>query len=188
MPGRQVHDEIVQFAPLHVAQELADGGVEHRAAPDERLTGFHQQSHRDDFHAVGLGGRDLFACWGRQFFDAHHGGDVRTVNVRVHQADACAALRQRDGDVDRDRALAHAALARTDRDGVLDGGVDQPAHAPVIGDIGRHLDLDRLHASHRHHGLFRLRFDFSAQRAGGRRQHDRELDLARPRSPGHGSC
>ncbi len=125
---RQVHDEVIQFAPVHVAQELADGGVQHRSAPDQRLTGFHQQTHRDDFHVVGFGGSDLLAPGGGSFCDAHHGGDVRSVDVRVHQADARAALGQRDRDVDRDGALAHAALARADRDGILDGRVHQPAH------------------------------------------------------------
>jgi len=34
---RQIHDEVVEFAPLRAAQKLLDHAVEHGTAPDERL-------------------------------------------------------------------------------------------------------------------------------------------------------
>ena len=35
--GRQVDDQVIQLAPLHVAQQLLHGAGDHRAAPDHRL-------------------------------------------------------------------------------------------------------------------------------------------------------
>ena len=43
---------------------------------------------------------------------AEHLGDREAVDVGVEQADAVAGLRQGDGEVDRDRRLADAALPR----------------------------------------------------------------------------
>ena len=45
--------------------------------------------------------------------EAHHHRDVRAGDVGVEQADRGASLGQRDRQVDADRALADAALART---------------------------------------------------------------------------
>ena len=47
-------------------------------------------------------------------------GMLGPVMSRVEQADGGAGLRQRDRQVDADRALADAALARRDGDDVLD--------------------------------------------------------------------
>ena len=35
--GRQVDDEVVELAPVDVAQELLDGATDERPAPDDRL-------------------------------------------------------------------------------------------------------------------------------------------------------
>ncbi len=57
----------------------------------------------------------------RRLVHAHHARDVRPVDVGVHQPDARARVRERDGEVDRDRRLADAALAARDGDDAARG-------------------------------------------------------------------
>ena len=52
----------------------------------------------------------------RRLVHAHHARNVRPVDVGVHEADARAALRERDGEVHGDGGLADAALAGRDGD------------------------------------------------------------------------
>src|SRR6185436_4999183 len=98
--GRQVDDEVVELAPLHVAHELLHRAVQHRPAPDDRLVGRDQHAHRDHLDAVRrrrhdpLVGRDL-----RRVGDAQHLRDVRAVDVAVEQPDARALPRERDREV-----------------------------------------------------------------------------------------
>ena len=51
---RQVDDEVVEIAPLDVAQELLDRAADERAAPDDRLALGHEELDRDALHAVAL--------------------------------------------------------------------------------------------------------------------------------------
>ena len=118
----------------------------------------------------------LCPCGRRELFHAEHGGNVGTVNVRIHQTHARAALGKCDGNIHRNRGLANSAFAGTDRDRVADRHVDQPAHATIIGNIRVQFDLNGLHTLNGHHRLPGFLFDLSAQRTGGCRQHDREGD------------
>ena len=49
---RQVDDQVVEFAPIHAAQELLDHAVQHGPAPDQRLIAGVQEAHRHQLHAV----------------------------------------------------------------------------------------------------------------------------------------
>ena len=51
---RQVDDEVVELAPVDVAQELLDRAADERAAPDDRLALGHEELDRDDLDAVAL--------------------------------------------------------------------------------------------------------------------------------------
>ena len=57
--GRQVDDEVVQLAPVHVPQELLDGAADERAAPHDGLALGHEELDADDLDAVALEGPDL---------------------------------------------------------------------------------------------------------------------------------
>ena len=57
--GRQVDDEVVELAPVDVAQELLDRPADERAAPDDRLALGHEEGDRDHLHAVALERQDL---------------------------------------------------------------------------------------------------------------------------------
>ena len=118
---RQVDDEVVEIAPVDVAQELLDRAADERAAPDDRLALRDEELDRDALHAVALERRDLVVRAGlRLALDAEHHRDVRAGDVGVEQADRGAGLGERDREVDADGALADAALAGPDRDDVLD--------------------------------------------------------------------
>src|SRR5215207_3462476 len=94
----QVHDQVVKFAPFNITQKLTDGRVEHWTAPDKRLPWLDEQPHRDHFDAVSNGRDETLSLWWREFFNTQHCGGVGTVNVRVHEADARAALCKRHSD------------------------------------------------------------------------------------------
>ena len=59
--GRHVDDQVVQVLPRHFAEELLDGAVQHRPAPDDRRIVVGHEPDRDDLHAVLLGRHDLLA-------------------------------------------------------------------------------------------------------------------------------
>ena len=120
---RHVDDQVVEILPGDLAEELLDRAVQHRSAPDDRRIVVGQEAHRHDLHAVLLGRDDLLAVGRRAAcLQAEHDRHVRPVDVAVENADAAAALRQRQREVHRDRRLADAALARADGDDVLHAG------------------------------------------------------------------
>ena len=53
---RQVDDEVVELAPVDVAEELLDRPADERAAPDDRLAVRDEELDRDRLHAVALEG------------------------------------------------------------------------------------------------------------------------------------
>ena len=122
VPGGMIDDEVVEIDPAHFAEELLQRAVQHRTAPDDRRIVAGQEAHRDDLQAVLLRRDDLLAVGGELRLQAEHDRHVRAVDVAVDDADAAAALGERDREVDCDGRLADAALAGADRDDVLDAG------------------------------------------------------------------
>jgi hypothetical protein len=172
---RQVDHEVVEVAPLDVAQELLDRAADERAAPHDRLALGDEELDRDDLDAVSLERGDLVA--GRRLrlaVDAEHHRDVRAGDVRVEQSHRRARLRERDGEVDRDRRFSDAALARRDGDDVLD-----PGHQLLrlgrrrTADHRAPRDVDCLDAERRQLRA-NVGLDLVFERTGGRRQLDRE--------------
>ena len=175
--GRQVDDEVVELTPLDVAQELLDRAPDQRPAPHDGLTLRDEELDRDRLDAVALERRDLVirARLGLAL-DAHHQRDVRAGDVAVQQADAGARLGEGHGEVDADRALADAALARCDGDDVLDARHELLRLAWLgATDHRSPRDLDLLDADA---GQDRagIALDLVLERAGRRRQFDREGD------------
>ena len=58
---RHVDDEVVEIVPAHLAEELLDGAVQHRPAPDDRRVVRRHEPHRDHLEPVLLGRHDLLA-------------------------------------------------------------------------------------------------------------------------------
>ena len=80
VPGRQVEHQVVELAPVHVAQELHERAGDHGAAPDQGLVGVDEEADRHDLEAVGLeAGRA--ACRPREV-----GRSVTPVRMRQRRA------------------------------------------------------------------------------------------------------
>ena len=116
---RHVDDQIVERAPLGVAQELRDRAVQHRPAPHDRFARRHEKAHAHHAQAVLLHRLQPIVFQIRPLVDAQQMRNARAIDVGVHQADRRAAVfqsvRQRRGD----RALADAPFAGADRDHAL---------------------------------------------------------------------
>ena len=121
---RHVDQQVVELAPLHVAEELLDRLREHQAAPhqrrvlaDEEAGGHHLEPAGADGQLVGTDQRpavvvvlDRLEALGH----AEQAGDREAPDVGVEHADGAALAGEGDGEVDGDRALADAALAAGD--------------------------------------------------------------------------
>ena len=119
--GRQVDHQVVQFVPLGVLEELVDGVVNHRAAPDDGLfLVLLEVCHGHHLDAPLLGGNYLPVHIIGPGGGGQDVGDVGTVNINVQNADPGAFLGQRDCQVDRYGGLADAALAAVYADLGLD--------------------------------------------------------------------
>ena len=124
-------------------------------------------------------GRDL-AVGGRRGtpVDAEHERDIGTGDVGVEEADRRPGPGERDGKVDRDRALADAALARRHGDDVLYAGDELlRTGRRRAADHRRPGDVDRV-GPDRADGRLGVRLDLVLEGTGRRGQLDGEGDLA----------
>ena len=127
-------------------------------------------------------GTNLLAVGRELRLHAEHDRHVGSVDVAVDDADAAAALRERDGEVDGDGRLADAAFAGADRDDVLHAGQRLRARLrrrPPRARIALMLHVDARHAGHRHHGRARLIAHLILDRTRRRGQLDSERDACR---------
>ena len=161
--------------------------MQHRPPPDDRRIVSGQEPHRDDLEAVLLGRHDLLAVGDELRLHAEHDRHVGAVDVGVDQADAAAALRQRDRQVDGDGRLADAALAGADRDHVLDArrSADRVPSPPTASRTRAVIwTSTAVNAGHLQHGGARLIAHLILYRTRRRRQLDRERHLVADRSSG----
>ena len=120
---RQIDDEVIEFAPIHLLQELADDLVQHGSAHDQGLVAGRDVADGDGLDAVRQIGFDAVAgadlgLLGR----AHHERNIGAVDVGVDEADALSEPGEGNGQVDGDGGFADAALAGTDCDDLGDAG------------------------------------------------------------------
>jgi hypothetical protein len=153
--------------------------VNQGAAPDDGCIGLeevldahHLHAVRDDRVRAPAVAADMRAL------RAHHEGHVRAGDVGVQQANARAVAGEADGQVDRDRRLADAALSRGNGDRVAHTGNQvggRPAERAlhVAGPVDPH-DA----GSERAQGIDDIALDGRLERAGRRRELDREVDDA----------
>ncbi len=43
--GRQINHEVIEIAPIHIGEKLANRAMQHRTAPDHRLLRRNQETH-----------------------------------------------------------------------------------------------------------------------------------------------
>ncbi len=118
---RQVDHQVVELAPARVLQQLLQRLRHHRAAPDHRRVDVDQEADRDRLQAVAHHRLEALAVlrFGPPG-DAEHHRLRRAVDVGVEDADRGALGGEREREVHRGGALAHAALAGGHGDDVLD--------------------------------------------------------------------
>ena len=102
--------------------------MQHGTAPDDRRVVGDEVAHRQAADPVGRGGHHQVPDDQRIVVHPEHPRYREPVDVGVEDADVVAHAGQGDGQVDRDRGLAHAALARGDPE---DPGLRAWLHEPV---------------------------------------------------------
>ena len=113
---RQVHQQVVEVAPVHVGEELLQRPVEHRPAPDDGGVVLGEHPDRDDLHAVCRWRHDHLLDLGGLVLHAEHAGDGEAVDVGVQDTHSQTLGGHRGRHVDRHRRLAHTTLAGRDRE------------------------------------------------------------------------
>ena len=108
--GRQVRQQEVQLSPVHVAEELLDGLVQHGPSPDHRLLLGDEEPHGDDPHAVRFQRQDHVVEADGAPGHTHHARNGEPPDVHVDDADPVPLGGEGRGQVDRDGGLADAAL------------------------------------------------------------------------------
>ena len=146
--GRQVDDEVVEFAPFGGLQQLVDGVMHHRPTPDNRLfLVLLKEAHGHDLDTEALGRQHLVALANlRTLGDLHGAHHIRAVYIHVEDAHAVPFVRECGGEIHGDGRLAHAALAAV--------------HTNLVADLRQRVcDLTLLLklASHRLYALARVR-------------------------------
>src|SRR5581483_3057242 len=117
--------------------------MDHRAAPDHRGVVRDEKSHRHELHPMVFSGKKLFPFRRRRGLDSHHEGNVRPVNIGVHQADPGAGLSQSDRQVHADGRFADPPFSAADGDRIFDPRNIILLHLTLSGtDVGRVVDLD----------------------------------------------
>ena len=148
--GRHVHDQVVQLAPVGLAQQLLQRLGGHGATPDHGLVLRHQETDRHHLHAVVLQRlHGLTVCALGPAVNAHHHRHAGAIDVGIEQAHAGPFGGQGQRQVDRGGALAHATLARGHRHNVFHLG--QQLHATlhrVRHDAADHIDRHVINTRH----------------------------------------
>ena len=121
--GWRVDDEVVQFSPVDLLDELPDGGHLERPSPYNRVVLFSQEeTDGDDLEVLAhTYGMDAVFVAPHPFApQAEDDRDAGAVEVDVHQAYPEPPVGQTQGQAGGDRALAHAPLAAQHHYLVLD--------------------------------------------------------------------
>ena len=126
-PRRRIEDEIVQLAPVGIGDELFQGRASHAAPPQGCGVGIHEETDAQQFHTVFLHrfyqvASVLLHGIGAHILHAKHLGHGRAEDVGIEQSHLIAQLCQGDGKIGRDGTLAHATLAGTYGNNVLNLG------------------------------------------------------------------
>ena len=122
--GRRVEDEVVEFTPVGIPDELLEGVAGHASAPQCSLFGVDEEADAQHLDAILLDGDDEVApldvlAVGTCVLYLEHLGYGGTEDVAVQQSHPVPQTGQRDSQVGGHGALAHASLAAAHGDDVL---------------------------------------------------------------------
>jgi hypothetical protein len=135
--GRHVHNQVVEFTPLDLLEELFENAGNEWSAHDGGLFVVEQKTQAHQLDAVCLERDDLFlaafASDRRPPLFAKHERDVGTVHIGIEQSNPFAVSRKCGGEVGRHGGFADATLPRADCNHVLN-----VFHQRVVGRRRRH--------------------------------------------------
>ncbi len=118
---RKIHDQIIEIAPFHVAEELFGSGRLHRSAPDNGTIGLVQKKgHRDDFKRTGhLHRHDVIADRLKtEILDPEHLADRRTVEIEIQKTGLISMVGKCIGKIYRDGTFPDPAFSGEDKNDV----------------------------------------------------------------------
>ena len=191
MPGRHVHDERVELAPVDVGQELLERTVQHRAAPHHGLVVVEEEADRHQLQLAANRRHDHPVDHDRLLVDPEQVRDRMAVDVGVEDARALAEARERGRQVGGERRLADPAFAACDGDHArrpvepdplraLGNGAAEPRGQRRALVRCHHAELERhaLHSGDRCEGRRDLFLEARAERAAGDRERDPDRHIA----------
>src|SRR6516225_5040685 len=109
------------MSPLYLAEKLLDDGVQHRAAPHQRLITRTKKADRHYLQTVPLRWQNVvFADNARGHSGSQHQRNVGAIDVGIEEPDLVTQARQRNGQVHCQSGFADAALARAHSDDAVD--------------------------------------------------------------------
>ena len=126
--GGQVKQQVVQFAPIAIVDDLIEEVGRHRTAPNCGAVGIDEKSHRQHLDTVFFGGNNQIPAVLRLSakrlvtFETKHFWHRGSKNIGVNQSHFVAQLCEGDGEICGNSALAHSTFARRHSDDVLDLG------------------------------------------------------------------
>ena len=176
---RQVHQKVVQLSPINLPHKLSDHAMKHGPPPDQRRIVRCQEAHGHDANAILRKG--LYAIvdgLGTSHYPQHH-RNIGTVYVGIHQAHRRARLGQGHGQIHRNRALPHAALAASDSDDILHASNRLLLESRgTLWNLGSHVNFHRLDAPHVEDGIPCLLLQILLYGTGGSRELQSETHLS----------
>ena len=180
---------MVELTPRDVLEELRQRLVQHRAAPYDRLVLVEEEPDRHDLQPMRLERQDLALRrhLGPLGAEAEHARDRVAPHVRVEHADLLALGGQGGRQVDGQRRLADAALARPDAVDVRDlrertlRQAARPAELALqfgLLLVGQHVeaDVDAGHPVEDADGVGDGGLERVLDRAAGSRERDGDVD------------
>ncbi len=125
VPGGHVDDEVVEFIPEGLLEQLHHGATDHGAAPDHGGFLGDDEGHGVGLEAVSVHGDEVFVFASVRAFafgHAEHHADAGAVDVGVEDADPGAFGLERQSEVDGGGGFTDATLAGGDGDDVFHAG------------------------------------------------------------------
>ena len=112
-PGRQINDQDIKLAPVHIRKHLLHRAHKHRPAPDNSLLLVHHQTKRHHLKAMRLRRHDA-PVWRLTWPPRHteHSRLARPVKIRIQYPDTLPSSRQRHSKVHTYSRFTNAAFAR----------------------------------------------------------------------------
>ena len=146
--GGHVDNEVVEFVPEGLLQQLHHGAADHGAAPDHGGFLGDDEGHGVGLESVGVHGDEVFVFAGIRAFTfrhAEHHADAGAVDVGVEDADPCTFGLESQSQVDGGGGFADTALAGGDGDDVFHAGDRGQVFLDFVGvDFLAHVDVHVL--------------------------------------------